>query len=370
MFLFKVDKFQIKFLLLIFGLTIGISSCKKPEDTKVGDFDRNAFLNHYGKNLIRPSYQKLNGSLNILQANISLLLDNPNEIDLEGAQTAWISAYLDFQDANAFNFGPAEASGLNKSLVEEIGTFPVNTSQIETFISQNDTSFQNFNRDTRGFLAIEYLLFGASNEDIVNALQNTNRKNYLAALTNNLCNRVGEVNTAWASYLSDFVSNNGVDAGSSTSALYNEFVKSFEAIKNFKLGIPLGLRPGQISTEPNNVEALYSEISVLTLKKNYETIKNIYFGIGSDGTTGPSFKDYLLSVSGGQELVTATEQSLKRIDQAMTAVNSDPLNLQITNNYQALEDLHTEMQKHTRFFKSDMSSLLGISITFSSGDGD
>mgnify|MGYP007059449494 CR=1 FL=1 len=42
----------------------------------------------------------------------------------------------------------------------------------------------------------------------------------------------------------------------------------------------------------------------------------------------------------------------------------------ITTDAGRLENLHTEMQKLTRFFKSELSSLLGISITYSSGDGD
>jgi len=35
-----------------------------------------------------------------------------------------------------------------------------------------------------------------------------------------------------------------------------------------------------------------------------------------------------------------------------------------------IEALYHELQIHTRYFKSDMSSLLGITITYSSGDGD
>jgi uncharacterized protein len=42
----------------------------------------------------------------------------------------------------------------------------------------------------------------------------------------------------------------------------------------------------------------------------------------------------------------------------------------VAQNHPTVDALHTELQKHTRFFKSDMSSLLGIAITFSSGDGD
>jgi len=35
-----------------------------------------------------------------------------------------------------------------------------------------------------------------------------------------------------------------------------------------------------------------------------------------------------------------------------------------------LLDVFTELSKHTHFLKSDMSSLLGISITYTSNDGD
>ena len=40
------------------------------------------------------------------------------------------------------------------------------------------------------------------------------------------------------------------------------------------------------------------------------------------------------------------------------------------NEPETVEEFRLELQKHTRFFKSDMSSVLGIAITFSSGDGD
>jgi predicted lipoprotein len=42
----------------------------------------------------------------------------------------------------------------------------------------------------------------------------------------------------------------------------------------------------------------------------------------------------------------------------------------IVTNFQLVDALHTELQRHTRFFKSEMASLLSLTITFSSGDGD
>jgi hypothetical protein len=70
-------------------------------------------------------------------------------------------------------------------------------------------------------------------------------------------------------------------------------------------------------------------------------------------------------------LVTATEAQWLQVKIALSLV---PSNLPLSQLMQAgdlnVDALHTELQKQTRFFKSDMSSLLGIAVTFSSGDGD
>ena len=42
----------------------------------------------------------------------------------------------------------------------------------------------------------------------------------------------------------------------------------------------------------------------------------------------------------------------------------------VVNDPAKAEAIFTELQKMTRFIKGDMSSILGIAITYSSGDGD
>ena len=59
---------------------------------------------------------------------------------VSGLQTQWTVAYSAWQNANAFNFGPAGESGLKLSLLEEIGTFPVDNNKIEALISAQDFS--------------------------------------------------------------------------------------------------------------------------------------------------------------------------------------------------------------------------------------
>ncbi|MDV7399799.1 imelysin family protein, partial [Arthrospira platensis SPKY1] len=79
--------------------------------------------------------------------------------NLESAQNAWTDAYGEWMHANAFNVGPAAEQGLNKSMFEEISTFPVSTAKINAAISSGQFNFNDFNRDARGFLTLEYLLF-------------------------------------------------------------------------------------------------------------------------------------------------------------------------------------------------------------------
>jgi hypothetical protein len=74
---------------------------------------------------------------------------------------------------------------------------------------------------------------------------------------------------------------------------------------------------------------------------------------------------------GGEALINSTENQWAVVKNAYNAVPQTPrISAQILSNPTPFDNFHTELQKHTRFFKSDMSSLLGIAITFSSGDGD
>lgn len=358
-------------VLVISSLLTGCGSEKEMEQ----EFDRSAVLSGYATNVIQPAFQDLLVRVNDLNLKSQQFVDDPTANNLEAAQSSWQSAFLAWQSANAFNFGPAGEDGLRKSLIEEIGTWPVATTKVEVAITNEDHSLSGFDRDARGFLAIEYLLFrGETNGNNVldEFVASTSRQDHLKALTNDLVERVNQVVDDWKVYEADFIANDGTDVGSSLSQLYNEWVRSFESIKNFKIGLPLGKRPGQTQSEPGLVEARYSETSLAAIAAHLQAIERIYYGGGVNGDEPmPSLKSYLDNVVGGPELVAQTEAQWAVVMEALAALPTDRrFQEMVAEEHPSLEVLHTELQRHTRFFKSDMSSILGIAITFSSGDGD
>lgn len=358
------------FLLHFAILSIFIVSCGKDSNSTDGEFDRSVFLQNVAQDFVVADFDEQKVRTDALHSSIQTFISTPTESTLSAAREAWTAAYTHFQRVNGFNFGPAAEQGLSKSLNEEVATFPVSIAKIAARIESGTFSMTDLDRDARGFLTLEYLLFGsaATNSGIIARLGEEHFAPFLTAVSTNVQSRINSVTSAWDSATREaFVSNNGTDAGSSISAYYNEYVKSFEALKNFKLGLPLGLRPGQTQTEPQRIEARFSAHGIALLKADYESVKLHWFGSSEEN----GFRFYLQNVTEGEALITSTEAQFLVLDTAFAAVSNEEFLLGLIENEDArVVTIHTELQRLTRFLKSDMSSLMGIAITFSSGDGD
>ncbi|MEM6297836.1 MAG: imelysin family protein, partial [Bacteroidota bacterium] len=267
-------------------------------------------------------------------------------------------------------FGPAEL--LLGPYAQVLGVFPVSESKVERNITDvaNVDLVNSFDRDVRGFYAVEYLIYGdgMSNEEVI-ASFDQNRKDYLLLIVSELKTTFDNIVDEWnGGYLDEFVSSDGTAAGSSISQYYNEFVKDYENLKNFKLELPAGLSAGQSGSDGRLVEAYYSGISRDLIVEHFQSSKNIWYGLSRNGSEIIGFEEYLETVVGGPELITQTKEAITRIDNAIAALPQGELSENVGSN--EVKTLRDELQNNTANFKASMSSLLGISITFNSGDGD
>jgi predicted lipoprotein len=374
----------LKIILLL--ITVSFVACSNDDAVQpVDTFDRTKMLESQLNLIIKPRLTTAKVSLDQLQIDVTAFLESPSVGTLQTARTQWIATYKNWIPVSFLDFGPGDGSF--GTITENIGTFPVRVVSgtsaigavlkgIETFIEEGDYSLNNFNRDTRGFLGLEYLLFSGSEAEIVSKFTTEvnaeNRKKYTSAVMQDITKRFNDLHSAWnGEYQSNFISSKGTDVGSSTSLLYNSFLKSYESLKNFKIGLPNGSRAGQTKTEPEKVEGYYSGMSIEFAKINFESIKNIYRGYDVDSTMAIGFTDYLQSISGGEALVKSTYEQINAVDVVFAQMNTTPnLAQRIQSNDPLVSNLFIELSKLTRYIKSDMSSLMGISITYSSGDGD
>lgn len=354
-------------VLLLLALAL-LPACdkKKDDEQQVSDFDRAAMLTHTADKLIVPTYQSLTDKAQALKDTVTNLVANPTAQRLANARTAWYALALARQQAGPYNFGPASlATG---TLDQEIATFPVDTTQVEAYIGLQDYTLNNFDRDTRGLYTIEYLLYRFTEADYGS---NNARSQYLIAVATHLHSKAAGVLNAWVGgYRSTFVGNTGTDAGSSVSLLFNNMVMDYEMLKNYKFGIPCGLRVGQTTEAPTAVEAYFSGRSTELARAHLQASEDLWRGKAADGTDGPGFEDYLLATTGGQGLVAEANLQWLACHAALNALPTTPLQDQIVAQSALPDNAFTELQKLTRFLKSETSSLLGISITYSSSDGD
>ena len=347
-----------------------LTGCPAQNTTPTDSFDRTAMLTQVADGTIMPSYDALWTSTADLTATVATFTSAPSQQSLAASKEAWLAVADAWQDARPFDFGPAE--GLFGNLAENIGTYPASAEKIEAFVAAGDTSLSGFDRDARGIYGVEFLLFAENDDAVVTAFQDPLRCAYLRAVVSGMHAEITQVREAWMTgYRTEFISRNGTEPGSGTSLLFNNMVRSYEQLKNYALGLPLGRVAGQTQAEPEKVEGLYSNRSTALAKRHYASVMRIWQGESLEKTPILGFRQYLNAVPNGDRLMLSTLEQDVEVSRAFGQIHeAEPLHVLITSDPARVETLHTECQKLTRFLKSDLSSLLGLAITFSSGDGD
>jgi len=341
------------------------------------DFDRAALLDNYGSSIILPTYEALEAEVNALNTSAQAFVDAPSAATLSDVRADLKAARMAWQDANLYQFGPAESLTLRSAL----NTYPTDVQKIDDNVASGSYTLGSVDdRAAGGFPALDYLLHdaGASDAEIIDAYASgANADGRGAYLLDNVAfvqQNVEQVVDAWSpnggDYLGTFTSeaNAGTDVGSSLGMVINAYVKHYERyLRDGKIGIPAGVRSAGVP-RPTSTEAAHGGYSLDLALANLRATKRLYLGATPSGQDGPGLDDNLQALGAGEldtEIVTAIDESIS----ALQALN-DPLSDQIETNNDPVLTAFQEMQDVVVLLKADMTSVLGITITFQDNDGD
>ncbi len=366
----------LQYIAICIGLTVVVFSCSSGDDDTGGqtppEFDRAAMLANYADNLILPAYSDLQVEVDQMAADATAFESEPTAANLETLQNALKSVRLSWQDANFYQFGPAETVTLRASL----NTYPTDTDKIESNIENGGYTLGSIDNIAAGGLpALDYLIHGAevTTEQIIAAFTTdpgaSERMTYLVDNVAFVKSRVDDVVNSWDpagdDYRGTFLSegNGGTGVGSSISLLVNAMILHYERfMRDGKIGIPAGVRSAGVP-RPTATEAFYGGYSAELAVANITGYKRLV--IGGSGSGLDDYLEFMESDELSNDIQDGLDQSINDAGQL-----TDPLSENIENDNDGVIAVFTSLQEVLVLIKVDMTSVLGITITFQDNDGD
>lgn len=362
------------------SIVLFLVQCKKKKEDTIPEtpFDRAGMLANIGENVIIPAYADLKVSVDSLQYFTNLFVAAPSLTDLSNLQLWFLKAYSRFQWVSAFEFGPAESELIRVNF----NIFPCDTLQINSKIAAGDYNLSTAaDVDAKGFPAVDFLLYGSTqNNNSVVAKFTTdsnaaNAKTYLTTLVNELKSKTDIVNTAWSAsggnYISTFKSSTGTSVGSPIGMLVNQLNYDLELLKNPEIGIPLGKKT--LGTPlPEKVQAFYSTKSLTLAMEHLKSIENIYLGRSALGVDGLGLDDYIVHLKAQHPSGPLNDVIKNKFSAAKTKLAAVPetLSQSIMLNPTTVDQAYLELQQLSVLLKTDMTSAMGVLITYQDNDGD
>ena len=371
--------------ILTFILVVVLSSCggsDEPSPVDDDSKDREAILIHWADNIIKPSYNNFSSKLDVMVSKADAFTASPTNSSLLEFRSAWLTAYMEWQKVELFEFGPADKYTLRNFF----NIYPADVSGIAANINDPAANLEvPASYPRQGFPTLDYLINGTGSNDAAILQYYTTdadapkRIAYVDKLVSRMSTLLSNVVTEWnGTYRDTFVASTGLDIGSSMGAVVNAYVLYYERyIRSGKIGIPAGIIGTIVGAPyPEKVEAYYKrDISKSLVKTAHQAAIDFFNGKSiNGGSEGPSLKSYLDGLgandpSSGTSLSTIINDQFSTINNKVDLLSSDFYN-QIQTNNQAMVDVYTNMQTEVRYLKVDMTSAMSITITYTDNDGD
>lgn len=358
-----------KFIIIAILSAVLFISCSDDTTKPNEEIDKKALLVNYADNLIIPAYSELYEQSKVLKDRFEELKNNYSDSLSSLIRVEFGDLQIIWGRCSMYGFGPANEIQLRQA----INTFPTDTSLIEENIESGSYSLAtSANFKAKGLPAIEYLLHPSEITSWQEYYDNEKMLNYISDLIDDVHTNISYVYNKWSDYRDKFVNNTGNDAGSSLSIMINDYVFDYEIAKRAKVGIPSGIFG---SVLPYNFEAPHSNLSATLLHNNLLAYKLFITGpANNDPDKTDNMKEYLDAISANRNDSELSTMIIEELDESIAMVGAfkNPMHKMVQNptGKSEIDALYKNMQEMVVLIKTDMTSAMGILISYQDNDGD
>jgi len=347
-------------------------TCGEDSSGSTGDL-RRQMLESLGESVIMPMYRDVERTTAELDTAATAFCASPDAAGLQAAQAAWWDARRPWKMAEVLNFGPYSDEPVR--LGPKMDFWPVREDSLTGVLAGDSEltseSLSSFGAATRGFPAIEWLLYA---DDALTLFQDEPRRcAYLTALTGDLAINARLLREAWDPEVGDFLGELlRAGEGSETyetlplavGEVANRMAFMCENIRRDKLNPVLGADTNVV--QPEFAESRFSGRSVQDMLDNLAGIEAFYTGVYGD-QDGDGFSDYL--AQRGIDLDSAFQTPHGDATSALEAI-SGPLTEAVAQDPASVEAVLEPLRQLQRVIATDMLGALGVQASFNDNDGD
>lgn len=341
-------------------------------------------------------YADLAVALATTSNSVTTFCGDKTDSHFSALQTAWLTVLQRYAAVEMLRFGPFRNPSPEKQVDRSLRfqSWPANgtNSKVEaatakiitgetTTISQSNvasrpTQFQSIE-------VIEYLLFDEGNRTKacfeqtpgVDECDQVRSCEYLQVAVDNLQTIADEVSQEWSSSYASALANAGngstefSDQQTAMTALYSAIADQLRRVRDKKLRDPLNLSTASQGL-PTKLEAWRSRQSLLMIKKNLQTLGELYTGGTGQGA------DDILKASGKGTLDSQFKDLITQSIADVDTILSDTVNnlydiLDATNPDKSKVDaLYQNIIHLVQQFEGPVQTALQVTPTFNEDDGD
>ena len=332
--------------------------------------NKDAMLHALVTNVIVPGYERLDSKCRELTNAIEELTKAPDQTLLDRTCEAWRGAAQAADSMRCFQKGPIA----DHDYISSFYFWQILPARIETILGSdrpiNPMLIEELGATAKGMFALEYLLFDSvgratktpSALESLSGTQGQRRRIFLLALAQDLQAKAAQLATDWKATDAQSASAKFVKAGQeSVNILVNQLALSMESIAEQHLNFVLVL-PSPIAAQLERVERSRSSGSLEGVLAALEGTRQLY-----RGGEGPGLDDAMKQVN-----APAQKRLDEQFDAAVAAVRAiaKPLEQAVSEDRAVVQRAYEKTHALEILFKVDLASALGVTLTFSSADGD